>query len=218
MPPRDAPTGFSIIELLVSITIIVIVSGVVLVSHSRFGGSVLLTNLAYDVALSIRQAQVYGLAVREFDPSGPSATFETSYGVWFNKDNPTTYVLFADYDGDSLYNGTAACTAGDLECVTRFTIGRGNTIAQFCGIVSTLPLLVQQCSGSGPGTIQYLNIIFDRPNPDAIVLSDLLPVPSEGGYDGGARIVLRSPQGLQKTVLVGVTGQISVLEGQVSVP
>src|SRR3989344_8294101 len=81
--------GFTLIELLVVTAIIVVVSGVVLANQNRFGGQVLLQNFAYDVALSIRQAQVYGLAVARAG-SGGTATFGTSYGIHFEIDDPST--------------------------------------------------------------------------------------------------------------------------------
>src|SRR3989344_1409035 len=51
--------GFTLIELLVVSAIVVMLATVILSSHGKFGGQVLLQNFAYDVALSIRQAQVY---------------------------------------------------------------------------------------------------------------------------------------------------------------
>ncbi len=47
-----------------------------LANHERFNSSILLDSLAYDIALSIREAQVYGLSVR-----GINADFQVGYGV-----------------------------------------------------------------------------------------------------------------------------------------
>src|SRR3989344_9303934 len=52
--------GFTLIELLVVTGILVLISGLVLANNTRFGGAILLKNLAYDVGLSIREVQVYG--------------------------------------------------------------------------------------------------------------------------------------------------------------
>ena len=57
--------GFSLAELIVSIAIFLFISSVVMVSQHNFGGKILITNLAYDVALGIRQAQVYGSSSRK---------------------------------------------------------------------------------------------------------------------------------------------------------
>ena len=48
--------GFTLIELIVVTGIIVVVSTLVLSSNARFGGAILLENLAYDVGLSVRKA------------------------------------------------------------------------------------------------------------------------------------------------------------------
>src|SRR3989338_1063071 len=69
--------GFTLIELLVVTGVIIVVSGVVLANQNKFGGQVLLQNFAYDVEISIRQAQVYGLAVAR-SGSGGTAAFGTS--------------------------------------------------------------------------------------------------------------------------------------------
>ena len=52
--------GFTLVELLVTIVIFVIITGVVLVNSNKFDSSVLLHNFTYDVALTIKQAQTYG--------------------------------------------------------------------------------------------------------------------------------------------------------------
>ena len=49
-------SGFTLVELLVTITIFVILTGVVLVNSNSFDNSVLLNNFAYDVALTIKEA------------------------------------------------------------------------------------------------------------------------------------------------------------------
>ena len=73
--------GFTLIELLVTITIFVILTGVVLLSQNSFDNSILIKNLAYDISLTIREAQDYGVDVNE---SQYSTNPFTPYGVYFN--------------------------------------------------------------------------------------------------------------------------------------
>ena len=58
--------GFTLYELLISMAIIVLVAGIVIYNHKRFETDIEITNVAYRVALELRQAQVYGISVKQF--------------------------------------------------------------------------------------------------------------------------------------------------------
>lgn len=49
--------GFTLVELLISIGIVVVVSSIVLIKYSSFDSTVLLKNATYEVALALREAQ-----------------------------------------------------------------------------------------------------------------------------------------------------------------
>jgi len=183
--------GFTMVELLVTISFFVVITSIVLVRHATFSGNILLTNLAYDVALSIREAQVFGLSVKEFGTG--SGEFDVGYGVHFDNGSNTSYILFADrgvinqkYDGSS-------------EIVDVFNISKGNTISRFCGVLLSG---IEKCS---PSDISYLDISFKRPDPDASILSSI----TSDSYSS-ARITVRSSQGKERTITIGITGQIYV--------
>lgn len=209
----EASQGFSLIELVVVMAIFITVSSVVFVSQGRFGGNTMITNLAYDVALTMRQAQVYGISVRKVkavsDPEG-IAQFDRSYGIHFDS-NKGYYILFADADNDKKYNLASNSDTGCLsspssglpECVSFFKIEQGNYIKQFCGGVD--------CYGSlTNGRIDRLEILFHRPEPE----------PTIWGYKGGspvntnsyvsASVLVSSPQGATKSVCISATGQMSI--------
>jgi len=73
--------AFTLVELMVSVGIFLMMTGLVVAKYGNFNQSVLLTNLAYDVALTIRTAQTYGLSVRNNDLSNSSSDFQSGYGV-----------------------------------------------------------------------------------------------------------------------------------------
>lgn len=168
--------------MLVVVGIFAIITAIVLVKNSQFSNVVLLRNLAYDVALSIRQAQVFGLSVRATPESG---VFTAGYGVHFDADAPTTYALFADTNSNSRYD------SGIDEVVETFTIARGNMIDRLCGVSSSG---VETCGAP------TLDVVFLRPDPEAILT----------GVTGDARVYLAAPNGFEESVLVRSTGQISV--------
>ena len=185
--------GFTLIELLAVTAIITIVSAVVLANNNRFGGSVVLQNLTYDIALSIRQSQVYGISVRSFN-----GTFSAAYGMHFQVAQGNAapiYVLFADLDNNGIYN------SGEL--VQSTTVGQGYILSKLC----VTPVSgVEQCGTS-------LDVTFKRPEPDACIsLNGSSPMVA-GHCTGGmqsARIEVTSPQNQKKNILVEVNGQISV--------
>lgn len=188
--------------MIVVVGIIALISGLVLVNNNSFSGNVLLQNLAYDIALSVRQAQVYGISVQRFN-----GVFGSAYGMHFQVDSGSgsTYALFADALApvDGLYDcpspGTASC-----ELVQSTNVGQGYRISAVC---ATSASGTEQC-----GT--QLDITFKRPEPDAcIALGGESPLNASGICTGGAasaRIVVSSPQGKTKDVVVDVNGQISV--------
>ena len=95
--------GFTLVETMVALGIFVIVTAIVFVGNSRFNNTIFLTNLAYDLALTVSRAQSYGINVRPFD--GATKPFEVGYGVHFKRGPATidpkesdnfSFVLFAD--------------------------------------------------------------------------------------------------------------------------
>lgn len=187
--------GFTLVEMVVVVGIIALISGLMLANNNRYGGVVILQNLAYDISLSIRQAQVYGIAVQRFN-----STFNSSYGMHFqlgSGDSGSTYVLFAD--ALSPENGLYDCPqpgTSNCELVQSSSIALGYSIAQLC---MTPAAGVENCS------LTSLDIVFKRPEPDAYIRSrDTVSVGES------ARIIVRSPRGDTKSVSVQTNGQISV--------
>lgn len=185
---NNTERGFSLTELLVAISILATISIIVLANHTRFNGTVLLGSLAYDIALSVREAQVFGVSVRQYD-----AGFKLGYGVLF--EDATSYSLFADTNSNKVYD--------DNDVVIRaYGLQRGFRIQQFCGIDT---LGTPTCSNDSLNPITHLAIVFLRPDPDAFMSSSILAEE----YSRGT-ITIVSPGGDTRTVEVASTGQISV--------
>lgn len=189
--------AFTLVELVVVTGIIIVVSSVVLVNNNRFGGVVQLENLAYDVALSIRQAQVYGISVQRYGADN----FSSGYGMHFDINDPQHYELFADVDRDGFFD-----SPDENVSPSPYTIRNGFTITGLCAPEGAD---AATCVGTTPVT--QLDIVFKRPEADAWI--------SAGGvgcaYGAGtcaesARIILLSPRGDVMSVIVGANGQISV--------
>lgn len=179
--------GFSLIELLVVVGIFVVITGVVLANNARFNSSVLLGNAAYDVALSVRQAQVYGLSTQEH-----AGEFQVGYGIHFA--GATEYFLFADRDSNRRYDD------GSDEIVQTYALGRGHSVLRYCGIRSDG---TEDCSDNA-AELTHLDVAFLRPNPDSTITSTS-PTPYSA-----ARVTVTSAADETRTISIQSTGQISV--------
>ena len=85
--------GFTLIELMVSIAIVVLVMGIVLFKYTTLNNIVLLKSQAYEIALDIRAAQQAGVSVE--DTSGTTGFTSDMYGIQFQK-NSQNYSLYQD--------------------------------------------------------------------------------------------------------------------------
>ncbi len=194
------------IELMVSTGIIILILGLIFAGYPKFRARSGLAALTREVGLLVRQAQVYGLAVKEF----PARSGEfPAYGVHMDSTNPREIILFADTDTTPGHRGTyqsgAGCGgAGDSECIRRFTITGTEYIDKFCVIPGGG---VQGGTPEEVCDINELNITYRRPDPEAIIVA----VDSSQTFNG-ATIYLRSGSGEDevKVIRVWITGQISV--------
>ena len=202
--------GFTLVELLVTISIFVVLTGIVLFNQSRFNSTILLTNLAYDTALTIRQAQTYGINIKEFDTNGTAgAGHFVPYGVHFDK-GAKSFILFADIDSNGLYDGSkdfcspsysVSIPGSNDGCVSRYNITRGNYIKDICKVEtasSTCPSGTSQTS---------IDVTFVRPNPDAHIRLGQ----SDTDFSGGVTVILGSSDGANaKEINIQTNGLIQI--------
>ena len=179
--------GFTLVELMVSVGIFVMMTGLLLSKYGTFNQGILLTNLAYDVALTIRNAQSYGLNVKSSPTESVrfSNNFDNSYGVHF-VNNTASFIFFADTVSYGQY------TSSDV-IVSNTSIQRGSKISALCA----------GSSSTSCNTASTLDITFKRPDPNAIINSG-------GSTFSYAEITLQATDGSLKKVIVRSTGQIAV--------
>lgn len=184
---KKTSRGFTLIEMIVVVGIMVLVSGIMLANHGRFGEQILLRNLAYDIALTFHEAQVYGISSRRIG----GAAFSTGQGISIDMATPTVLTRFSDINGDALY------TQAGNEWAGTYQLSRAYRVETICG---------QTPSGEICG-LQKIHVLFTRPEPDATVFGE------NGGSLGqysGMRVILISPREDRAVVLVESSGQISV--------
>ena len=155
----NTPTnkGFTLIEMITVLAIFTIMTSIVIFNHNKFTSETILTNMAYEVALSVREAQIYGVSVR--NPAGVSGSdFNKEFGIHFPyvAGGSADYYLFADAGtpGDNKFTGTG-CAVGTGECVTPYTLQRGVKIVD----VQLKPSNGAVCEGASDND---LSVLFKR--------------------------------------------------------
>ncbi|MBP9816571.1 MAG: type II secretion system protein [Candidatus Pacebacteria bacterium] len=215
-PPQR---GFTLVEMLVVLAIIVIITGIALVGQSTFNRSLILTDTAYTVALSIRESQSLGLSSRKVVDT---LIQNAGYGVYFTPG--TSYVQYADIyptkPGDDLNDkcagheadtgpesrpGNCKYDSGQDTIIKTYRFDRGFTVSRFCGESEGG---IDYCSSGGEGTISGLSIVFLRPNTE----SSIIGIRSGGEVElVDAEIFIQSADGQAlRAVCVSKVGQVAV--------
>lgn len=187
----QSKAGFSLVELLVSISILVIILAIILTRQSTFNSAVLLRGQAYEIALQVREVQLNAVGANT-DGSGG---FRSVLGVHINTASSSNgqYRVFRDADLDGFYDsGEEFGQQGILD--PRFEIRAIRSV------------------GGDAISGNQLSIIFVRPNFDARffdasaneVITPLIEI------DVARRGVTGTDVGVVRTIEVSATGQIAV--------
>lgn len=192
--------GFTIAELIIVIAIFTIITTVALLDQNRLNSGVLITNLAYETALSIREAQVYGVGVRNF---GGAEVFSGQFGTYFNITSPTQIILFNDKNENNVYDADL----GEAQYQYEFTEQRGNKIKALC----LGSLGGSACNADSTASVTSLRILFKRPNLEAKFYAIKKSDGSDTTSIGPAYIVVDNIDGNNcRVVVVEPTGQIRI--------
>lgn len=191
--------GFSLIELLVTISIYIIISAIVVVNYREYSNNAIAANAPEDVVLALRQAQVYGAGGKGCAAASP---FDCRFGVVFTTiaGSEKGLIIYADNNDNKTYDPVG----GDVALET---------------IVWKDPSVIKavECSGYvgvGTCTSSILNITFKRPSPDALIndIADMSGV-DKGGYQYGKIVIWNGITGTgskYSTTTISQAGQISV--------
>lgn len=201
--------GFTLIEMMVSLVIFAAISGVVLLNYNGFNSRILLSNLTYDIALSIRQSQVFGIGVREYASETPP------FGIFLIEDSTdgstNHYVFYSDLGnpGDNAYADPTGTNCSNPECLDRYVLQKGNKVSSFCIWNGASSI----CSPDlpGPESLDSLSILFRRPNPDARFFAVCGGGACSIAAPDKATLTISDPSSsISKMITVLNTGQISV--------
>ena len=166
------------------------------IQQGKWNDQLVVSTQAYEMAMMIRQAQIYALGVKENTFAGASNAdkFNVGYGVYFDVNSKISYKFFADVNGDKKYN------EGTDNVIEPVPLKSGVEISDVCG--------VSKCFFAGGGPLQKASIVFYRPETKANIL-----LTNFGGTekdDPTLTIQLKSPKGELYSVKVEANGKISV--------
>jgi prepilin-type N-terminal cleavage/methylation domain-containing protein len=148
---HERKAGFGLIELMVSISIMVLVSGIILSRQSGFNSAVVLRSQAYELAFAIREMQQGAVSVTN-NTDGGATSFRSVLGVYVTTDGPAdrnqTYWLYEDGDSNFYYTGPSENIGNPRQIDRRFYVSdiRNDIFSVVGGEIS---------------------IVFERPNFDA---------------------------------------------------
>jgi prepilin-type N-terminal cleavage/methylation domain-containing protein len=201
---KEAKKGFTLVEFVVALAISSLIVALVLANHTQFRRKVELTNLGYEMALAIREAQVYGTSVR-----GVAGDFSAGFGIHFDSSDLTSFFLF--HDSSPTGFGDGEYIALDDIILETFRLREGVLIDNFCRINATTPN--DNCLNDMQGVgheIDTLDITFQRPDPRARLEITGCSSCAQSEPPGRATITLISVDGDTQVVEVNTVGQISV--------
>lgn len=193
--------GFTIIEMMICITLVTAFSVMFLSSRSLYTDRLSLRNETYKIASYVRQAQVNSLGVIGYTTSTIPTTFNTSYGVSFEGGPPVGTNNFHYYTDENL-DGKL-----DLRSEPFLTIplSNGVKVMDICGYNNSGATVCE--SGSA---LVKLDISFRRPYPAATIAFLNAGRNIIGSIRPPALIYVQSPRGVQSIIRVDITGAVSI--------
>ncbi len=227
---RNLNSGFTLIEMIVVISIVAIIATITLFQFGASRKGVSLETTAEEIAFSLRKAQSMALAVRSTGgtilpvyQNGFGIHFELGPDMGTQSASERSYILFTDFESvpgpggwDRAYlknfNPMSPCGIPNQtvdECVEKIEIKEGDKITNL--ELCTYSGASASCTPIPP--LSPLDITFLRPNLDAyFCITSSLTGGCRGAVPtaGYARITVTSPTGNQKKVSVWSTGQISI--------
>ena len=158
--------GFSLLELLVSISIMVTMSTILLWNYPDSSIRIRMANITQTVALVLREAQIRGSAI-----DSNNGTY-AGYGIYFNRASSTSIVLFGDIVipsnyvngiliGDGLYNSSPV---DEVKTITKLPLNY--SVSKLCVSSSSG---IFYCNATTSPEIDTLTISFIRPNTQPLI-------------------------------------------------
>lgn len=180
--------GFTLIEFVVIISIFAIMAAVALFNFAGFRSNVGLSNVVHDIALTIRQAQIFGWATQTESINANGDPLRYSQGAYFADDGGIQYgkdiVLYSKFDPQPI---NAMYLPGQDTLVDTLKIQGSVRIVDIRATddKSKLKLdgdpanlfLIDTSTSSLLGN--NVSVVFSRPRPEAMFFSGFNRIPEQ---------------------------------------
>jgi prepilin-type N-terminal cleavage/methylation domain-containing protein len=186
--PQTRISGFTLIELLIVISIVGIISVGVLATYRDYDSQTLLRNTAYEVALSVREAQILGISTSPYGDTASEDAFERTYGLHF-EENSSTYYVFVDLNNNETFDGTDAT-------IKTVRIANNIMVSGIC---------VMEINDDDCESVDSADVTFRRPHLRGVITTSPPSVDPDQVH-----VTLRSAKGNEREVQISHAGRISV--------
>lgn len=110
--------GFTIIELLITVAIIVVLIAVTIPGFYKFKLNLSLSRVAYKFEQDLRRMQAKSLTSPLFEDGNGDTHKVGGYGIYVDISNNKEYVIYADrFPGNKYYEGGSPSCAQGLDCI-----------------------------------------------------------------------------------------------------
>ncbi|MEK7643659.1 MAG: prepilin-type N-terminal cleavage/methylation domain-containing protein [Patescibacteria group bacterium] len=227
--------GFTIAELLVTMSVIAFMSTLILVNFPQFNRSLAMGRSARSLGLALRDAENRSVAISQAACTTPGAPdcFPLNFGINVDLTTPGGFIMFTDRDfagnDPGVYDpytvGTEECGLDTVECVTEYQFTQDIRVNQILRPCGACPF---DDGTGGDRNEDNLHVLFSRPDPaiDIYTRKDGTYFQLDGGGIGPYKIFLAPASftgqcatwnGISdvvdpvcSTVTVWLTGQIAV--------
>jgi prepilin-type N-terminal cleavage/methylation domain-containing protein len=191
---HEHKSGFTLIEMLVAIAVMVTFISGMFFSRGDFDSTVRLNSIARETALLVRQAQTYGAG-----GGGEELQVGKPYGIYLDGGSAEEIILYSeDSPADGYDSGS------DLK-IESLQLPEPYTISDFCFDTSNPIVSPDYCDDANSG-ISDLSIFFVRPSLEASFQSDTGNATSSVQ---AAIEITHESSGNTKRVIIDQTGYIS---------